>query len=117
MVDHLLRTGDTGPVRQLYGPRCEFCSAGVSFYDSFLKRGHVYEGGAQTSLRMRTSLLGNGADSPSAYSFVKRDTEPQTQRNAKGKVVNEFPGGLVRKGYFLAFQGGQWQITNVEDPE
>ncbi len=117
MVNHLIATGDANPVRRLYGPGCEFCQSGVDTYELILGQGHTLEGGEESVVRIRASMLDGNDGVPSVYAEVTVKSTPQVERDTSGRVINRLPSGSSVKGYFLAYQDGRWAITNVENPE
>ncbi|UUZ57735.1 DUF6318 family protein [Nocardioides sp. B-3] len=59
MVNHPVETGDAAPVRKLYGRGCDFCAAGVDFYESILKQGHTIKGGRESVVSISAEMLGS----------------------------------------------------------
>lgn len=117
MVNHLVETGDAGPVRKLYGRDCDFCEGGVAFYESVLQQGHTIEGGKESVVRIRADLLSSLKGVKDVYAEVTVESTAQVERDPKGKVVNKFAGGSSVKEFYLSYENGQWGITNVEDAE
>lgn len=117
MVNHLIETGNAQPARRLFGPGCDYCTAGLDFYESALQQGASFEGGNEHPTRIRLSLLASESGIPAAYAVVTTTASAQVQRDPEGKVAVRIPGGSTKKDYFLEFQDGSWLIANVEDPK
>lgn len=117
MVNHLWATGDSKPIRRLYGDRCSFCETPTQIVEFAQSKGHTFVG-SEEILSMEVVLLERANGILRAVAFVDATQTDLVERNANGKLLVTYPA--VKRGsreYYLAFQKGKWEITNVEEAE
>ena len=114
MFNHLWATGDSLPVRKLYGERCSLCEAPIGAIELAQSKGHSYEGSAEV-ISIQVELLGKVVGILGGVVFVDIRQTEVVERDANSEVVNRFPA-VDRESfeYFVAFQDGKWEITNAE---
>ncbi|EON22678.1 hypothetical protein CF8_3268 [Nocardioides sp. CF8] len=115
MFNHLWATGDSAPVRKLYGERCDLCEIPIGVIELAQSNGHTYAG-SQSVSDLTVELIGQTGGVETAVAFVSVSQTKIVERDARGKVVNRYPADARHPfEYNLAFQGGQWEILSGED--
>lgn len=108
-----LSTGEPAPLRKTYVRTCTYCEASVQVFGYGQSKGHVYKG-SEVVLTARSDLLGDVGGLESAVVFVTSDQSAIEEYDGDQVVSRIDPVPANKHDFYLAFQDGQWKITNVE---